>query len=77
MMGTKQRDFAPLVKMSLEALVPQDHFYRHLERTLDLSFVREVCKRGLQARGAPPLIRWCSSNYNWSCSSRVFAPNDN
>ena len=22
-------------------LVPQDHFYRHVERTLDLSFVRE------------------------------------
>jgi hypothetical protein len=51
MMGTKQRDFAPLVKVSLEALVPQDHFYRHLERMLDLSFVRdararEVCKQG-------------------------------
>ncbi len=40
-MGTKQRDFAPLVNVSLEALVPPDHFYRHLERTLDLSFVRE------------------------------------
>src|SRR5260221_406136 len=41
MMGTKQRRFAPLIKVSVEELVPQDHFYRHLERTLDLSFVRE------------------------------------
>jgi hypothetical protein len=38
MMGTKQRRFAPLIKVSVEELVPQDHFYRHLERTLDLSF---------------------------------------
>jgi hypothetical protein len=32
--GTKERHFAPLVNVSLEALVPQDHFYRHLEQTL-------------------------------------------
>jgi hypothetical protein len=37
MMGTKERCFAPLVNVSLEELVPQDQFYRHLERTLDLS----------------------------------------
>src|SRR5437763_16586127 len=41
MMGTKKRSFAALIHVSLEELVPQDHFYRHLERTLDLSFVRE------------------------------------
>ena len=40
MMGTKARHFAPLIHISVEELVPQDHFYRHLERTLDLSFVR-------------------------------------
>jgi hypothetical protein len=28
MMGSKQRHFAPLVHVSLEELVPQDHFYR-------------------------------------------------
>ena len=28
------------VTTSLEALVPADHFYRHLEATLDLSVVR-------------------------------------
>ncbi len=37
MMGRKERHFAPLINVSVEQLVPQDHFYRHLERTLDLS----------------------------------------
>lgn len=32
MMGSKQRQFAPLIHVSLEELVPVDHFYRHLER---------------------------------------------
>ncbi len=41
MMGMKQRSFAPLIKVSLEELVSHDHFYRRLERALDLSFVRE------------------------------------
>ena len=41
MMGSKERSFAPLIHVSLEELVPLDHFYRHLERTLDLSCVRE------------------------------------
>jgi hypothetical protein len=41
MMGSKQRQFAPLIHVSLEELVPVDHFYRRLERSLDLSFVRE------------------------------------
>ncbi len=38
-MGTKQRSFAPLINVSLEDLVPADHFYRHLDRTL---FVHET-----------------------------------
>ena len=42
MMGTKEQALAPIVAVSLEALVPQDHFYRHLQRTLDLSFVRSL-----------------------------------
>ena len=37
MMGRKERHFAPLINVSVEQLVPHDHFYRHLERTLDLS----------------------------------------
>jgi hypothetical protein len=29
MMGSKARHFAPLVNVSLEDLVPADHFYPH------------------------------------------------
>jgi hypothetical protein len=43
MMGTKVRSFAPLPHdLSLEELVPKDHFYRRLQATLDLSFVGSV-----------------------------------
>ena len=41
MMGSKEQHFASFVHVSLEELVPHDHFYRHLERSLDVSFVRE------------------------------------
>jgi len=37
MMGIKARRFAPLINVSVEDLVPADHFYRHLEKSLDLS----------------------------------------
>lgn len=47
MMGKKERHFAPLINVSVEELVPHDHFYRYLERTLDLSFVREAGAREL------------------------------
>src|SRR5437762_6712446 len=43
------------VAVSLDALVPADHFYRHLERTLDLSFVRDLV-RGCYAAGGRPSI---------------------
>src|SRR5436190_3248175 len=55
MMGFKERAFAPLVAVSLEDLVPQDHFYRRLERTLDLSFVRTFA-RDSYAHGGRPSI---------------------
>jgi hypothetical protein len=42
MMGTKARLFAPISALSLDELVPADHFYCHLDRTLNLSFVREL-----------------------------------
>ncbi len=44
MMGSKERHFRPLINVTLEELVPQDHFYRHLERSLDLSFVYAFVK---------------------------------
>src|SRR6266702_4686243 len=55
MMGTKERSFAPLVQVSLEELVPQDHFYRHLQRTLDLSFVREFVQETYASKGRPSI----------------------
>ena len=55
MMGSKQRHFAPLIQVSLEELVPQDHFYRHLERTLDLSFVREFVQETYAGMGRPSI----------------------
>src|SRR6185503_21162338 len=55
MMGTKARDFAPLPPVSLEDLVPPDHFYRHLERTLDLSFVRDLVRDAYADSGRPSI----------------------
>jgi len=55
MMGTKARHFAPLIHVSVEELVPQDHFYRHLERTLDLSFVREFVQETYAGGGRPSI----------------------
>ena len=42
MMGTKACLFTPLPPVTLEELVPADHFYRHLDRVLNLAFVREL-----------------------------------
>jgi len=41
--------------VSLETLVPRDHFYRYLEATLDLSFVREWVKDCYAAGGRPSI----------------------
>ena len=53
MIGTKARIFAPIANLSLEDLVPQDHFYRHVERTLDLAFVRDLVKDCYAPIGRP------------------------
>ena len=53
MMGTKIRDFAPLPNLSLEELVPKGNFYRRLEATLGLSFVRELVRDCYAAGGRP------------------------
>src|SRR3954467_2074154 len=53
MMGINERAFGPLPPVSLEDLVPPDHFYRHLERTLDLAFVRDVVREAYAGTGRP------------------------
>jgi len=53
-MGTKIRNFAPLpTDLSLEELVPNNNFYRRLEVTLDLSFVRELVRDCYASLGRP------------------------
>jgi len=43
------------VAVSLEDLVPRDHFYRHLEATLDLSFVRGWARERYAHGGRPSI----------------------
>jgi transposase len=53
MMGTKVRLFEALEQVCLEDLVPKDHFYRHVDRKLDLSFVRDLVRACYAAGGRP------------------------
>src|SRR5215216_6876594 len=55
MMGIKERVFGPLPPVSLDDLVPSDHFYRHLERTLDLGFVRTLVGKSYADIGRPSI----------------------
>ncbi|GHO90124.1 hypothetical protein KSF_001720 [Reticulibacter mediterranei] len=55
MMGSKARIFTPVSALSLDDLVPADHFYRHLDRVLDLSFVRELVKETYATGGRPSI----------------------
>ena len=57
MMATKERNFSPLKDLSLEELVPEDNFYRRLERTVDLSFVRELVSDRYALGGRSPQRR--------------------
>src|SRR5215213_8150309 len=47
----KRRAVDQPVTVTLDSLVPADHFYRHLEATLDLAFVREWVQDCYAARG--------------------------
>lgn len=54
MMGTKVRHFSPLPRdLSLEELVPSEHFYRRLEDRIDLSFVRDLVAPFYAGGGRP------------------------
>jgi transposase len=55
MMGIKERAFGPLPPVSLEDLIPPDHFYRHLERSLDLAFVRDLARGAYADIGRPSI----------------------
>jgi transposase len=51
----KARDLDRPLLVSLERLVPPDHFSRHLEAKLDLAFVRELVRDRYAALGRPSL----------------------
>ena len=55
MMGAKARIFTPVTAVSLDELVPANHFYRHLDRVVDLSFVRNLVKETYAERGRPSI----------------------
>jgi hypothetical protein len=55
LIGSKARIFTPVSALSLEDLVPADHFYRHLDRKVDLSFVRDLVKETYAAGGRPSI----------------------
>src|ERR1700694_5697854 len=46
---------ADLYHYPLEELVPQDHFYRHLQKVLDLSFVHDLVRECYAAAGRPSI----------------------
>jgi hypothetical protein len=75
MMGIEQRHFSPLENISLEELVPKDHFYRRLDAMLDLSFVRELVAERYAASSGRPSVDPVASFFacSWSCSSRTSA----
>ncbi len=54
MMGIKDCSFTALpLDISLEELVPKDNFYRRLQSTLDLSFVRDLVRPLYAGAGRP------------------------
>ena len=55
MLRAKERAFAPLSGLTVEDLVPADHFYRHVEAGLDLSFARDLVADRYAAIGRPAI----------------------
>jgi transposase len=51
----KPRRLDQSIAVSLEDLVPKDHFYRHLEAKLDLGFVRDWTRELYADRGRPSI----------------------
>src|SRR3954451_22974575 len=51
----KPRRLDEPIAVSLEELVPASNFYRHLEATLDLSFVRDWAREFYAERGRPSI----------------------
>ena len=55
MLGHKSRDFRQHEFISLENLVPEDNFYRLVERSIDLCFVRDLADEFYSNIGRPSI----------------------
>jgi transposase len=55
MLGHKVREFKQHQSISLEDLVPDDNFYRQVERSLDLSFVHDLADEFYSSMGRPSI----------------------
>ena len=75
MMGTKDRVFTPLPPVSVEELVPANHFYRYLEAKLELGFVRDWVQELYAERGRPSIdpVVFCKTHPR-HCPSRTHGP---
>ncbi len=51
----KTRDLDRPVLIAIESAVPKDHFYQHLHRVLDLSFVRDLAVDRYASGGRPSI----------------------
>ena len=51
----KPRRLDDPIAVSLDDLVPEGHFYRHLERSLDLAFVRDLVRDAYAESGRPSI----------------------
>jgi transposase len=54
-LGHKVRVFKPHTEVRLDEFVPKDNFYRHVEQTLDLSFVRDLVRDFYSPMGRPSI----------------------
>jgi len=55
MLGHKAREFKPLTAVSLEDLVPENNFYRQVNHSLDLGFIRELVCELYSEMGRPSI----------------------
>lgn len=55
MLGQKAREFRLHTEISLEDLVPKDHFYRQVDRCLDLRFIRDLVDKLYSVIGRPSI----------------------
>jgi transposase len=55
MMGYNVRNLKTFTSFSLETLVPEDNFYRQVEKCIDLSFVRDLVRHLYSAFGRPSI----------------------